>query len=87
MSDDSRKGSGAAISVEEFDRLFDGGEVDVLPYCDVENARIVSPETRTVAVDLPVRVFDALEQESGQTGTSVEDLIETWIEERVAAGR
>jgi hypothetical protein len=87
MSGDSEKGSGAAISVEEFDRLFDEGEVDILQYCDVANARVVGPETRTVAVDLPVQVFDALERESGQTGTSVQDLVETWIEERVAAAR
>jgi hypothetical protein len=87
MSGDSKQGSGAAISVEEFDRLFDEGEVDILQYCDVENARVVGPETRTVAVDLPIQVFDALEQESGQMGTSVQGLVETWIEERAAAGR
>jgi hypothetical protein len=87
MSGDSEQDSGAAISAEEFDRLFDEGEVDILQYCDVENARVVGRETRTVAVDLPIQVFDALEQESGQMGTSVQSLVETWIEERVAAGR
>ncbi|MDR1634540.1 MAG: BrnA antitoxin family protein [Bifidobacteriaceae bacterium] len=69
---------------EELDRLFDEGEVDILQYFDTDNVQYPGLEERTVAVDLPVRVFDALERESGKTGTPIQDLIEVWIEERVA---
>jgi hypothetical protein len=72
------------ISNEELDRLFDEGEEDILQYFDVENARRPGLETRTVAVDLPARVFDVLERESAKTGTPIQDLIEAWIEERAA---
>jgi hypothetical protein len=75
---------GSRITVEEFDRLFDEGEVDILQYCDMDSIRRPGLEERTVAVDLPVRVFDALERESGKTGTPIQDLIEAWIEERAA---
>jgi hypothetical protein len=85
MEDDSYVigADGSRITVEEFDRLFDEGEVDILQYCDTESIRRPGREARTVAVDLPVHVFDALERESGKTGTPIQDLIEAWIEERV----
>jgi hypothetical protein len=72
------------ISNEELDRLFDEGEEDILQYFDVENARRPGLETRTVAVDLPARVFDALERESSRSGTPIQGLVEAWIEERAA---
>jgi hypothetical protein len=72
------------ISNEELDQLIDEGEEDILQYFDMENARRPGLEDRTVAVDLPVHVFDALERESGKTGTPIQDLVEAWIEERVA---
>jgi len=34
------------ISADEFDRLFDDGEVDILQYCDLENARRPGLEAR-----------------------------------------
>ena len=71
------------ISTEEFDRLFDEGEVDILQYCDLENARQPGLETRTVAVELPVSVHDALEEESARAGTRVSTLIESWVADRV----
>ncbi len=52
------------ISAEEFDRIFDEGEEDVLQYFDMDNIRRPGRETRTVAVDLPVRVLEAVEQQS-----------------------
>ena len=70
----------------ELDRLFDEGDEDILQYFDVENASRPGLEARTVAVDLPVRVFDALERESGRTGTPIQDLIESWVEEKVGLG-
>lgn len=71
------------ISAVEFDRLFDEGEVDVLQYSDLDNIQHPGRESRTVAVDLPIPVFDALERESARAGTPIQDLIESWIEERV----
>jgi hypothetical protein len=41
------------MSVDEFDRLFDEGEVDVLQYMDMSTLHYPGREARTVAVDLP----------------------------------
>ena len=59
-----------SISAEEFDRIFDDGEEDVLQYFDTDNIRRPGRETRTVAVDLPVRVLEAVEQQSQATGST-----------------
>ncbi|MCL2787844.1 MAG: BrnA antitoxin family protein [Micrococcales bacterium] len=73
---------GTRITVEEFDRLFDEGE-DITMYLDMDNARRPGLEQRTVAIDLPVGVLDAVALESGKTGTPVHGLIESWVEEKV----
>ena len=72
------------ISNEELDRLFDEGEADILQYFDMDNARRPGLEERTVAIDLPVGVLDAVELESGRTGTPVHGLIRAWVEEKVS---
>ena len=71
------------IDAEELDRLFDEGEEDILQYFDTDNVRYPGLEARTVAVDLPGVVFDAVERESAQTGTPVRVLIEQWVAEKV----
>jgi hypothetical protein len=75
------------IDAEELDRLFDEGAEDVDQYFDTENVEYPGRAARTVAVDLPAGVFDAVERESAEIGTSVPGLIETWIKERVDVGR
>ena len=72
-----------SINAEEFDRIFDEGEEDVLQYFDMDNIRRPGRETRTVAVDLPVRVLEAVEQQSQATGSLKSELHESSIEERV----
>ncbi len=71
------------ISAEEFDRIFDEGEEDVLQYFDMDNIRRPGRETRTVAVDLPVRVLGSMEKQPQATGSLKSELHESSIEERV----
>ncbi len=73
---------GTKITVEEFDRLFDEGEEEILQYFDVDSVRHPGVDDRTVAIDLPARVFETLERESAKSGIPIEDLIERWVEER-----
>ncbi|MDR1150944.1 MAG: hypothetical protein LBK72_00465 [Bifidobacteriaceae bacterium] len=78
MQDDERymiAADGTRITVDEFDRLFDEGEEDILQYFDMANVRSPGRELRTVAVDLPAHVFDALAGQAATAGVAVEDLI------------
>ncbi|MDR0991262.1 MAG: hypothetical protein LBL92_07890 [Propionibacteriaceae bacterium] len=78
----SNKDGSKFITIEEFDRLFDEGEVDVLEYFDVEHGTYPGREKRTVAIDLPAPIFQLVQKESARSGTDVESLIEEWIAEK-----
>jgi len=75
--------SAAVIDAATLDRIFDDGEEDVLGYFNPASLRYPGRETRTVAVALPTSVFDAVEREADLTGIRVEDLIETWVADKV----
>ncbi|MCL2481853.1 MAG: hypothetical protein FWF43_00250 [Propionibacteriaceae bacterium] len=68
---------------EELDKLFDDGDKDVLHYFDTDHVEHPGQKARSVVVDLPIPVYDALERESGRTGTPVQNLIESWVQEKV----
>jgi hypothetical protein len=72
-----------AISAEEFDRLFDDGETDVLQYFDTEHAWHPNRQRETVAIDLPAPTLDALQNEAASRGASVSGLVESWIAQRL----
>lgn len=59
-----------SLSTEEFDRIFDEGEEDVLQYCDLDKAVVSDPafETRRVNVDFPAWVVEALDREARRIG-------------------
>jgi len=71
------------IDSSALDRLFDEGQQGILEHFDTNNVHYPGLAARTVSVHLPTDVFAALELESGVTGTTVEELIEAWVEERV----
>ena len=79
MADDQYR-----ISNDELDRLFDEGEVDILQYFDMEHATRPGLEPRTVVVDLPGPVFAAVQRQCAKVGTPISELLESWIEEKVA---
>ena len=71
------------IDSEELDRLFDEGEVDILQYFDTDNVRYPGREACTVVVVLPRYVLEAVEREADKADVTLQDLIESWIEEKV----
>ena len=74
-----------SLSTEEFDRIFDEGEEDVLQYCDLDKAVVSDPafETRRVNVDFPAWVVEALDREARRIGIGRQAVIKTWIAERL----
>ena len=81
------------ISAEEFDRIFDEGEEDILPYLDMDSARPVSELPQLIAelntgikrvnVDFPQWVVEGLDTEAQRLGVSRQSVIKTWIAERL----
>lgn len=72
------------ISVEEFDARFDAGE-DMSDYIDWDSAVVGGPVLGdVVSIMFPAAFFDRIETEAARRGTSVQTLMEVWIEDGLA---
>jgi hypothetical protein len=67
------------ISAEEFDRIFDEGEEDILQYCDFSVKVNPDINTRTVFFDLPVELFARLDKKAQQIDVPVQAMIRNWV--------
>lgn len=61
------------ITTEEFDKIFDDGEEDILQYADMESM------TKRINVDFPVWAIEALDTEAKRIGITRQSVIKTWI--------
>ncbi|HCG05760.1 MULTISPECIES: type II toxin-antitoxin system BrnA family antitoxin [Nitratidesulfovibrio] len=64
------------ISTEEFDRRFDEGE-DITAFLDTSAIRHPNREKKTVNVDFPLWMVNALDKEAKTLGVSRQALIKT----------
>jgi len=71
------------MKAEEFDRIFDEGEEDILQYLDLSKARRPGLEQKRVNVDFPQWMIDQLDSESSRLGIPRQSLIKVWIAERL----
>lgn len=66
------------MKAEELDRKFDEG-VEILEYFDLNSARHPGLETKSVNVDFPIWMVEALDKEARRLGIQREAVIKTWI--------
>ena len=71
------------ISVEEFDRVFDEGEEDIMEYLDPSSAVRVNRRVRKVNVDMPLWMVEALDKEAKRVGIGRQAVIKMWLAERL----
>jgi hypothetical protein len=69
------------ISAEEFDRIFDEGEEDVLQYFDLSAARRLNTEVKRINVDMPVWMLNALDLEAERLNISRQAVLKTKLDE------
>ncbi|MDR0936256.1 MAG: BrnA antitoxin family protein [Oscillospiraceae bacterium] len=77
------KNTGEIISVEEFDRIFDEGEEDVLQFFDTDNEIRPNLIERPVTLSLPNWVIKRLDIEAQKMGVAMQDMLKVWLAERV----
>ncbi len=70
------------MKATEFDRRFDAGE-DLDPYVDWSTVRRPNRATQRVTVALPAWIRAGLDRQAQDRGMSPQDLIRTWIAERL----
>lgn len=74
---------GKKISAEEFDRIFDEGEEDIMEYLDLSSAVRVNRQVRKVNVDMPIWMVEALDKEAKRVGIGRQAVIKMWLAERL----
>lgn len=78
------------MSAEEFDRVFDEGEQDVLQYVDLSTVRKVAVEedaVRKVNCSLPAWIVEAAEEEARHLAISRSAVINLWLAEKAQEHR
>jgi hypothetical protein len=71
------------ISAEEFDKKFDDGEEDILPYLNLTKAERPNQAPKRVNVDFPLWVVNGLDREAQRLGVTRQSLIKMWIAEKL----
>jgi hypothetical protein len=73
----------SVISAEEFDRIFDEGEEDVLQYFDMTKATRPGMESQKVNVSLPSWMVRTLDSEAERLGVTRQAIIKLWLDEKL----
>ena len=79
-----RVGDNIVDQETELDRLFDAGEVDILPYFDGSKARRINRDTQRFNLDTPVWMVNALDAEATRIGVTRQALVKMWLADRLA---
>ena len=70
-----------SITAEEFDRIFDEGEEDIIQYLDLESARHINLKAKRVSVDVPVWMVQAIDRQADKIGVSRQAFIKFTLHE------
>ena len=71
------------IKAEDFDRIFDENNEDVIDYLDLTTARRPNRQVRKVNVDLPEWMIVSLDEEAERLAINRQAVIKTWLAERI----
>ncbi|WP_321971740.1 type II toxin-antitoxin system BrnA family antitoxin [Paratractidigestivibacter sp.] len=76
------------ISFEEFERIFDEGEEDIIDYLDldttvVESGRKTRKRPKRVNVDFPQWMIEELDRAAERLAINRQAVIKTWIADRI----
>lgn len=71
------------ISSEEFDKLVDDNEHDIIEHLDLDSARRPGRDVRRVNVDLPTWMIDSLDVEAARVGVTRQSIIKMWLADRL----
>jgi hypothetical protein len=71
------------MRAKDFDKKFDGGDVDIVQDLDMTTARRPNLRQRRVNVDFPVWMIDSLDKEAARLGVPRQSIIKLWLSERL----
>jgi hypothetical protein len=71
------------MKAEEFDRIFDEGEKDIVEFLDLSSATRPNQKMKRVNVDFPLWMVNQLDAESKRLGITRQSIIKVWIADRL----
>jgi hypothetical protein len=71
------------ISVEELDRIFDEGDVDVLQYFEESGWTRPDMKQEKISISLPKWMVSSLDKEANRIGVNRQAIIKLWLDEKV----
>ena len=77
-----------SISSDEFDRIFDENEEDIMDYLDLDASLVISNpkcDVKRVNVDFPLWMVEGLDRQAGLLAINRQAVIKTWIADRLKA--
>lgn len=71
------------MKASELDKIFDGGEEDIMKYLDLSKSEKLNLELKRVNVDFPIWVINGLDKRAKTLGVTRQSLIKMWIAEKL----
>jgi hypothetical protein len=72
------------MKAEDFDKLFDSGEVDITPYLELSEGHRPDQEQKRVNVDFPIWMLRRIDLTAKRLGVPRQSLIKVWLAERLS---
>lgn len=70
------------MKAKQFDQEFDQGE-DIVGFLDVSQASRPGHKVKSVIIDFPQWMLDALDQEASRLGVTREAIVKVWLADRL----
>ncbi len=71
------------MKAEEFDKIFDDNQEDILQYFDTSNIRRPNLEPKRINIDFPTWMVKRLDEEARHIGVSRQAIIKTWLADKL----
>ena len=71
------------MKAEEFDKIFDDNEKDIIDYIDLSTTRRPNLEPKRINIDFPTWMVIKLDEEARHIGVSRQAIIKTWLADKI----
>lgn len=83
LHEDQEKRRLKSMKAEEFDKIFDDNEEDIIDYLDLSTKRRPNLEPKRINIDFPAWMVKKLDEEAQHIGVSRQAIIKTWLAEKL----
>ena len=71
------------MKAEEFDKIFDANEEDIIDYLDLSTIRRPNLAPKRINIDFPTWMVNKLDEEAKHIGVSRQAIIKTWLADKI----